>query len=529
MRCALLERQQRRFQHELEHRGDQILFINDDNAPYFPCLLAKINPPQGAASSIVESCAGDKIRKENRMKSYGNLYDSFLSDENIKLAIVESSKNKRERPIVGAIYENPDLFVPAVRDYAKAFKNERHSPVEIFDGIKHKKRKIIVPSYPEQIVHHMFIQMMKPIIMKGMYQHSYGSIPGRGGCDGAKAIKKWIEHDPRNMKYCLKMDIFHFYPSADQELLREKLEATIKDRRFLAIGLEITRASPEGLPLGFYTSPWFANWMLQPLDYYIKQELKVPHYMRYMDDMVIFSPNKRQLAKCKDQVREYMGERLHLKLRDDWQVFRFDYLVKDRSTGEMAHRGRALDYMGFVFYRDRTILREGIMLNATRLARKIAKQERPNVYSLKRMMAYKGYIDHTDTYNMYLKWIKPHVNFQYCQRRISNHDKRRAKKKMEKWKTSRSTERPDELDISSSKTSVYVRKNIREVEVGEGEQKVKMYEYEEKRMTKEEFVAYVDLLETAQKALRNESDITLIQDALCEIDSMVGAGTGGGN
>ncbi len=99
---------------------------------------------------------------------------------------------------------------------------------------------------------------------------------------------------------------------------------------------------------------------------------------------------------------------------------------------------------------------------------------------------------------------------------------------MEKWKTSRSTERPDEIDASSSKTTVYVRKNVREVEAGEGERKVKMYEYEEKRMTKEEFVAYVDLLETARKALRNESDITLIQDALCEIDSMV-TGTGGGN
>lgn len=458
------------------------------------------------------------------MKSYGNLYKSFLSDENIKLAIINSSENKRDRPLVKAIYENPDLFVKSIRDYADGFKNEPHYPVEIFDGIKRKKRKIIVPAYTEQIVHHMFIQILKPIIMKGMYKHSYGSVPGVGSYDGAKAIKKWIKHDQKNVKYCLKMDIYHFYPTADQQVLKNLLQRTIRDERFLRVGCEIVEVVPEGLPLGFYTSPWFANWLLQPLDYFIKQELRAPHYIRYMDDMVIFSSNKRKLAEYRRQIEAFLEEKLHLRLRRDWQIFRFDYLTKDKDKGEMVHKGRALDYMGLVFYRDRVVLRESIMLNATRLAKKISKQEKPNIYSLKRMMAYKGYIDHTDTYNMYLNYIKPYVTFQYCRRRISNYEKRRNKT-MTDWKTSRSTVRPEELDITSSKTTIYVRKNIREMETddGTGGGKVKMYEYEEKQMTKAEFVAYADILETAKKTLQNETDISDTQAALLEVDSATDA------
>lgn len=455
------------------------------------------------------------------MKSYGNLYEPFLSDENIKLAIVESSQDKRDRPLVNTIYENPDLFVEPIRKYADGFKNEHHTTVEIFDGVKHKKRKIIVPRYQEQIVHHMFIQILKPIIMKGMYKHSYGSIPGVGSYDGAKAIKKWIAHDVKNVKYCLKMDIYHFYPEADQRILKELMRKTIRDGRFLQVGYEIVGVVPKGYPLGFYTSPWFANWILQGLDYFIKQELKAPHYMRYMDDMVIFSSNKRKLAAYRREIEKYLQEKLNLRLREDWQIFRFDYITKevDEKTGERKHKGRPLDYMGLVFYRDRVILRESTMLNATRTARKISKQEKPSIYLLKRMMAYKGYVEHTDTYGMYLEYIKPCVTFQYCQRRISKHDKRRNRQIMTNWKTSRSTVRPVEVDVFSSETTVYVRKNIRKAEVRVGEERVEMFEYEEKQMTKAEFVEYADILEAAKKVLQNEADISDTQSALLEADT----------
>ena len=96
---------------------------------------------------------------------------------------------------------------------------------------------------------------------------------------------------------------------------------------------------------------------------------------------------------------------------------------------------------------------------------------------------------------------------------------------MTDWKTSRSTVHPEELDVTSSKTTIYVRKNIRAVETddGTGGGKVKMYEYEEKQMTKAEFVAYADILETAKRALQNAADVSSTQDALLEVDSATDA------
>lgn len=352
------------------------------------------------------------------MKSYNHLWERFISEDNIRLAIKNSSKGKRDRKLAKNIYNNPDKWIKPIRDYAENFKNYSHKPIEIYDGIVRKKRIIIVPKYKEQIIHHMVVNVMLPIFSRGMYEHSYGSIPNRGAHKGKKQIEKWIKHDKKNVKYCLKMDIKKFFDSIPHDILKEKLCAIIHDKKFLGLLFEIINVTDKGIPLGFYTSQWIANWYLQDLDHFIKEKLQATHYMRYMDDMAIFGSNKRGLHKARNAIADYLNSNLGLSLKDDWQVFRFDYIKAGK------HYGRYLDYMGFKFYRNKTTLRKSIMLKATRKAKKISKKDKITVYDIRQMMAYLGWIDCTDTYRMYGKRIKPYVNIQDCKRKLSNYDKR---------------------------------------------------------------------------------------------------------
>ena len=69
------------------------------------------------------------------------------------------------------------------------------------------------------------------------------------------------------------------------------------------------------------------------------------------------------------------------------------------------------------------------MLKATRKARKLSKKEKITIYDIRQMLSYLGWIDCTNTYGMYEKWIKPYVNFRYCKKRLSNYDRRMAKEK----------------------------------------------------------------------------------------------------
>lgn len=354
------------------------------------------------------------------MKSYNHLWEEFISEENIMKAIKKSSKGKKKRKDVRKILDNPEAYIPSIIKYAEDFHNSRHRVVEIYDGISKKKREIIVPKYKEQIIHHMLVNVLKPIFTHGMYEHTYGSIPKRGIHSAKKKIEKWIRNDPRSVKYCLKMDIKKFFPSINQDILKGKIKDVIHDKKLLNLIYEIIGVVDSGVPLGFFPSPWFGNFYLQKLDHKIKEEWGAKHYVRFMDDMVIFDSNKKKLHKIRKQISEYLENELDVKMKDNWQVFRFDYI----QNGE--HHGRSLDFLGFRFYRDRTIMRRSIMLKFTRKAAKVAKKSKISIYDIRQVIAYIGWLDCTDTYEMYQNRIKPKINPGYCKIRMSYYDKNKG-------------------------------------------------------------------------------------------------------
>ena len=63
--------------------------------------------------------------------------------------------------------------------------------------------------------------------------------------------------------------------------------------------------------------------------------------------------------------------------------------------------------------------------------KRIAKKDKPTIYDCKQMVSYIGWLDYTDTYDYYLRYIKPKINFQQLKRRISAYDRRVQKRKRE--------------------------------------------------------------------------------------------------
>ena len=348
-------------------------------------------------------------------KSVNDLYEPMLEHSNVEDKFHKAAKGKTERPDVAAILnpENIQQHVEKVIEQLsntapewydvpnpeKAWKPNRHGKVKINEGTGRKERSIEKPRYNyEQVVHHIVVSACYDIFMQGMYEFSCGSVPERGAHYGKKYIERWIRTDTKNCKYVLKMDIRHFFESVDHDVLKAWLEKKIRDKRMLHILNLIIDGSEQGLPLGFYTSQWLSNFMLQPLDHYIKEELHAVHYIRYMDDMVVFGRNKKELHRMRIAIDEFLGRELNLQMKGNWQVFRFDYI--ERKTGK--RKGRPLDFMGFQFYHDKTILRESIMLRCTRKVNRVSKKDRITWYDATAILSYMGYIDHTDTYDMYL-------------------------------------------------------------------------------------------------------------------------------
>ena len=332
------------------------------------------------------------------MKRIGNLYEIVCSKETIHKAIHEASRGKKKRRDVQKILPNEDFYVDRIH---RMLVSESYIPTPyiketICDGSQNKVRNILKPRfYPDQIVHWCLYLAFREPFYRGMYVFSCGSIPDRGVHYGKKYVQKWVRDDRKNTKYYLKMDIKKFYPSVKPWRLMQKLERKIKDQKFLRLMRKILFMS-DGLPIGILLSQILANFFMNEVDYYIKQELGAKYYIRYADDMVIFDCNKKRLHHMRRKIQERLAVE-GLTLKENWCVSRFDK--------------EPLDFMGFRFYRDHITLRRAIMLRISRKVRKVSRKgNRATAHDAFSIISRWGWIKHTDSYGFFVKWIKPYIS-----------------------------------------------------------------------------------------------------------------------
>lgn len=316
---------------------------------------------------------------------------------------MKSSLGKRDHRQVKRVIDNIDKCSLSVRRTLmnQAYKPSPYIIKTIHDGANQKERTIHKPAYyPDQIIHWALMLQIQPIITRGMYQYTCGSVPGRGTSYGQKTLRKWLDTDRKNTKYCFKMDISKFYPSINNGILKAMFRGKIKDEKCLWL-IDTIIDSSDGLPIGNYTSQWFSNFFLEGLDHYIKEKLGAKYYIRYVDDLVLLGPNKKKLHKMQIAIVAYLNG-INLKMKGNWQVFRVD--------------NRPIDFLGFKFYRDKTVLRKRNALRIRRRVRKIGKKESLNYRDSCAIISYWGWIKRSDSYNFYQKHVKPYVSINQARK-----------------------------------------------------------------------------------------------------------------
>ena len=115
------------------------------------------------------------------------------------------------------------------------------------------------------------------------------------------------------------MDVRKYFDSIDHITLKNLLSLLIKDKNTYDLFSVIIEKSDgyncKGIPIGNLTSQFFANHYLSCFDHYIKEQCHVKRYIRYMDDMLIFSNNKNELKNLYSEAVDYIENRLKLQLK----------------------------------------------------------------------------------------------------------------------------------------------------------------------------------------------------------------------
>jgi len=374
----------------------------------------KLKDPEIIKQAIIKTCKSKKKKKKGKNKKYKQAQyilkniDKYV-EKTLKIIIAfEKVQQAKEHG------KKIDL-----ETFRKAYKPKKCSSFITKENPSKKTRKITsAPLYPDQVIHQLVVLVAEPIFMNYMYEYSCGSVPGGGIHKGKRYIEKIIKyhrkHDKTAIKYAAKLDITKCYQSIPHKHLKEQLRKKFRGKLFLRLAFAIIDSyrdnaidsEPVGLPIGYSTSHWFCNFLLTPLDYFIKQDLEVEYYVRYMDDIIFFGRNKREMHKAVKQITNFLDS-IGLNIKDNYQVFRFDYIDKNGKR-----RGRDIDFIGYRFYRDKIILRKRNALKIRRQVKKISKMKEITPHAAQSLMSRLGWLRHCNSYNFWHKYVKSCINIK---------------------------------------------------------------------------------------------------------------------
>lgn len=269
------------------------------------------------------------------VKRYGGLWERVVSIENITQAYHESRKGKTSKPGVMKVDEDPSSYIREVQRLlvTHEYRSGEYREFQIHE--RGKDRLVYdVDYFPHRIVHWALMLVIRPILMDTIGDHSYAAMQGRGSHQALTKIKQYLHDDPEGTAFCFKMDIKKFFPSIDKGLMMDKLERKIKDKDVLWLCGEIVYGYPgPGLPIGNYTSQYFANYYMASIDRHMKQVFHCKHYLRYMDDIVVLGKSKSWLRRVKKRMDQLLQDN-HLTMKRNWQIFP----VEDRGVDFVGYR-----------------------------------------------------------------------------------------------------------------------------------------------------------------------------------------------
>jgi hypothetical protein len=257
-----------------------------------------------------------------------------------------------------------------------------------------KRREIRAAPFRDRVVHHALFNVLDPIFQRGFIADSYACIPGRGTHLAVERYRAFVRAR-LGRGYRVQGDVTRYFASVDHAVLLERLRRRVGDERLLTLlGTLVTHGAERpgrGMPIGSLTSQLFANVYLDALDHFVKERLRVRHYLRYMDDFLLLASDRQEARDRLDVVRAFLTERLRLELNPRRVI--------------LAPVGEPCDLLGYVHHRDgrgrvrrRSVRRLWRRLPA--LARRVAAHEIGSDTARASVASWFGLAKHADAFRL---------------------------------------------------------------------------------------------------------------------------------
>ena len=279
-------------------------------------------------------------------------------------------------------------------------------------------REIFAAEFKDRVVHHLLVRELEEIGEKLFIFDSFSCRKNKGTHLAVNRLRDFIRKSTKkyNKKvFYLKLDISGFFMAINHNILYSILKDLVLEQNksyqwktdvlWLAKVIifhkptkdYIVKGDPylfklipprkslfgaaenKGLPIGNYSSQFFANLYLNHLDHFIKRELRYKYYIRYVDDLVLLSRNKEELKYFRDKINIFLKENLDLQL--------------NLNKTKLQDINKGIEFLGYFIRADYILVRQ-----------KVVRRFKNKLYSLDKNLAminsYYGHFKHAFSYNL---------------------------------------------------------------------------------------------------------------------------------
>lgn len=369
------------------------------------------------------------------MKRYNNLYDKMIDirviNETYKI-IRKNTKNKDK------LYRFEQYYTINTTNVYNRIRDRNYIPgaYNIFLITEPKYRLIMSQQIGDKLINHLVAsQILLPVLDKTLIDTNVATRVNKGTHYGIKKLKKYLNELKGTTVYALKFDISKYFYTIDHEVLFDMIKTKIKDKDALDIIEKILDSTNKdyvnkrimkiknnaierinnsnlgenekkskigdierlplyekgkGLPIGNMTSQIMAVFYLSKLDHYIKEQLHVKYYIRYMDDGILLSNDKEYLKYCLSKITKEL-EKYKLKLNNKTQIININK--------------EGVDFLGFHFYLKNKVMMKVRNDCKKRFKRKLKLISRGKFSSDRALAIVKSYEGHFKWGNCYKLFV----------------------------------------------------------------------------------------------------------------------------
>ena len=256
------------------------------------------------------------------MRKIKGIYPEIIAKDNLYRSAYMASRGRRYRDSVADFNFSLEKEIETLHGELLD-KSYRHGKYRVFTIYDPKERNIAAAPFRDRVVHHAVHDIIEPILDETFIYHSYACRKNRGSHKAVDIAQEFL----RLNAFCFHGDIKKYFFSIDHGILKGIINSRIEDKDLLWLINEIIDSAKQlaageaqfttkGLPIGNLTSQFFANLYLNELDYFVKFDLKIKFYLRYMDDVMIFGNDKAGLIEVKAKIRGFLKERLRLDIQE---------------------------------------------------------------------------------------------------------------------------------------------------------------------------------------------------------------------